>query len=314
VQELQFAARRVIGRLMYSGYRICSIFRYDPLRAVEPGGRAGSMDRKADSSQLSPRELQVASAYANGASYREIADALFIAPATVRTHLGSIYRKLGVSSKLELHRVLEGQAGDVGRESDDGAALVAELALSLEEAYRRERELAAVLSIISHSRGCLEEVIASVLDHALEVCDAEFGILFDYAPGGRFRAAHMRSIPQPFEDWLIDRGTFRVGPDTGLGRMESSLKPVNIVDVRAEGVYRRGDPLRVATADLGGARSFAAIPMLAGERLLGAFTVYRQQLRPFDDRNLELAQMFADQAAIAIENARLINALASDKG
>ncbi|MCZ7600768.1 MAG: GAF domain-containing protein [Gammaproteobacteria bacterium] len=85
-------------------------------------------------------------------------------------------------------------------------------------------------------------------------------------------------------------------------------------DVRAEEVYRRGDPLRVATADLGGARSFAAIPMLAGERLLGAFTVYRQQLRPFDDRNLELAQMFADQAAIAIENARLINALASDKG
>ncbi|MCZ7600769.1 MAG: helix-turn-helix transcriptional regulator [Gammaproteobacteria bacterium] len=113
------------------------------------------MDRKADSSQLSPRELQVATAYANGASYREIADALFIAPATVRTHLGSIYRKLGVSSKLELHRVLEGQAGDVGRESDDGAALVAELALGLEEAYRRERELAAVLSIISHSRGCL---------------------------------------------------------------------------------------------------------------------------------------------------------------
>jgi len=271
------------------------------------------MDRNTDCSQLSPRELQVATAYANGASYREIADALFIAPATVRTHLGSIYRKLGVSSKLELHRVLEGQVADVGHESDN-AALVAELALSLEEAHRRERELAAVLSIISRSRGQLEEVIASVLDHALEVCDAEFGILFDYVPGGRFRATHTRSIPRRFEGWLIDRGTFRVNPDTALGRIELSLKPVNILDVRAEEIYRRGDPLRLATADLGGARSFAAIPMLAGERLLGAFTVYRQQLRPFDDRNLELAQMFADQAAIAIENARLINSLASDKG
>src|SRR5690606_32020948 len=62
VQELQLGARRVIGRLMYSGYRICSIFGYDPSRAVEPGGRAGSMDRNTDCSQLSPRELQVATA------------------------------------------------------------------------------------------------------------------------------------------------------------------------------------------------------------------------------------------------------------
>lgn len=265
------------------------------------------MDREPKNSRLSPRERQVAEAYANGASYREIAEHLFLAPSTVRTHLSTIYRKLGISSKLELLAELEGHGSDAGAKQDD-AALLAELALSLEEALRRERALAEVLKIISRSRGHLDKVIASVLDQALDMCDAEFGILFDFVPGGGFRAAHMRSIPASFERWLIERGTFPVSPDTGLGRVESSLKPVNIVDVRVGEVYRRGDPLRCATADLGGARSFAAIPMLAGQRLLGAFTVYRQQLRPFDERNLELAQMFADQSAIAVENARLIGA------
>jgi len=113
-------------------------------------------------------------------------------------------------------------------------------------------------------------------------------------------------IPPAFEEWLGEQGAFQAGAQTGLGRILSHRDVVNIADVCAEEIYRRGDPLRDATANLGGARTFAAIPMLAGERLIGAFTVYRQQVRPFDAKSLEVARMFADQSVIAIENARLI--------
>ena len=93
-----------------------------------------------------------------------------------------------------------------------------------------------------------------------------------------------------------------------MGRVTALQQPVNIADLRSEDTYQSKAPLRRATADLGQARSFAAIPMMSGDRLIGAFTVYRTRVHPFNDRSLELAQLFADQAAIAIENARGRNA------
>lgn len=260
--------------------------------------------------RLSSRELEIARAYAGGDNYHRIAERLFIAPSTVRTHLATIYRKLSVSSKLELHKVLEG-AKPEQKSRDDQEALISELALSLEEAVSRERALSEVLRIISGSEGRLDEVIAAVLGYALELCDAEYGILFDHKPDQGFKATHFSGIPQAFEDWFVRAGTFQPSPQTGIGRMAVNREVVNIADVRGEDVYRSGDPLREATADLGGARSFTAIPMLAGERLIGAFTIYRQQVRPFDKGALQLARMFADQSVIAIENARLVGALRS---
>ena len=93
--------------------------------------------------------------------------------------------------------------------------------------------------------------------------------------------------------------------------MTAARQVVNIVDVRAEEVYRTGDPLRLATSELGGARSFVAIPMLTGDQLTGAFTIYRQRVRPFNDTATALARTFADQSVIAIENARMMSALRS---
>lgn len=256
--------------------------------------------------RLSPREQEIARAYAKGASYRRIAENLFIAPTTVRTHLATIYRKLGVSSKLELHNVLECGTAFTSTQSDQ-EALVSELALTLDEALSRERALGEVLSIINQAQGELDNVISSVLTYALDLCDAEFGALFEYRGTMRFQATFMKGLPADLEKWFVERGEFQVDPATGLGRVAVTHALVNIPDVRGEEVYRQGDPLREATADLGGARSFTAIPMLASGRLIGAFSIYRQQLRPFDTRNLELAQIFADQSVIAIENARLLS-------
>lgn len=256
---------------------------------------------------LTPREHEVATAYASGDTYHEIAGQLGIAPSTVRTHLATIYRKLGVSSKIELYGVLNGKPQVQPADDAEKAALISELALSLEEAVRRERVLGEVLRIISRSNGKLDEVIAAVLGYALELCDAESGVLFEYDAAAGCRANYTLGIPAAFSDWLSEMGSFHVGPKTGLGRLIAAHEVINISDVRSETIYRTGDPLRFATADIGGARSFAAIPMLAGDRLIGAFTVYRQTVRPFDDKALETAQMFADQSVIAIENARLIS-------
>lgn len=267
------------------------------------------MDRPAQDSTLSPREREIAQAYAGGDTYHQIAERLTIAPSTVRTHLATIYRKLGVSSKLQLHKVLAGDGAASIPQGDESAALISELALSLEEAISRERALGEVLRIINRSEGEIDEVIASVLGYALELCDAEFGMLFEYTTQNRSRATHFKKIPQPFRDWLIEQSAFQVSPQTGLGRMIANREVVNIADVRTEELYRRGDPLRDATVELGGARSFTAIPMLAGDRLIGAFAIYRQQVRPFDGKSLALAQMFADQSVIAIENARLVSEL-----
>lgn len=258
--------------------------------------------------ELSARELQIARAYAGGATYQCIANDLCLAPSTVRTHLATIYRKLEVSSKLELLARLGGET-QLPRSQVELNSVVSELALSLEEAISREKALGEVLRIISEAQGDLGKVMPSVLRYALELCDAEFGILFQYEKNGKFRAAHSLGIPSEFKAWCDAQAAFVVSPETGLGRMDTRREVINIVDVKSESLYKTDDPLRSATADLGGARSFVAIPMLAGDTLVGAFTIYRQTVRPFSDETMRLAQMFAAQSVIALENARLIGAM-----
>lgn len=255
---------------------------------------------------LSPREDQIARAYTGGETYREIAQTLGIAPSTVRTHLATIYRKLKVSSKVELLTRLQGDQPTPN--PSDPSEVISELALSLEEAISREKALSEVLRIISTSRGDVKRVMPAILDYALDLCDAEFGVLFEYDRNDCFQASFARGIPAPFQTWLDDQGAFRANPETGLGRMLDRLDVINIIDVKSEALYSSDDPLRYATADLGGARSFVAIPILTAYGLAGAFTIYRQTVRPFSEEATRLAQIFADQSAIALENARLIGA------
>lgn len=260
-----------------------------------------------DQDGLSARETQIAQAYASGQSYQQIAEILHIAPSTVRTHLATIYRKLSVSSKLDLARRLDGAAPNP-QTNTDMPAVISELALSLEEAISREKALTEVLRIIGSSRGDLSLVMPSILSYALELCDAEFGVLFQYKGSQRFCASFTQGIPVAFEQWLENNGTFPVQAQTGLGRMLAQGEVINIMDVKSEDLYRSGDPLRFATVELGGARSFAAIPMMAADMFVGAFTIYRQTVRPFSQDTLRVAQVFAAQSVIALENARLMGA------
>jgi len=260
--------------------------------------------------ELSPRELEIAKEYAGGATYHTIASQLCLAPSTVRTHLATIYRKLEVSSKLELLARLDGSDSTPRNQTDMGA-IISELALSLEEAISRERALSEVLRIISGSHGDVATVMPAILGYALELCDAEFGILFDYSEDAKFRASYTLGIPKAFQTWLSAEGAFSVKPETGLGRVESQREVVNIMDVRAEAIFNTDKTLRYATAIPGGHRQLIAIPMLAGDRLVGASTIDRQQVRPFNETTTRLAQTFAEQSVIALENARLLSALRS---
>lgn len=257
---------------------------------------------------LSPREIEIATAYAQGDTYQAIAARLGIAPSTVRSHLATIYRKLEVSSKLDLHARLGGAQPGTDMLTDH-AAVISELALSLEDSLRREQALVEVLRIISRSRGDIDAVMSAILGFALELCEAEFGILFDHHGDRRFSASHLRGIPPAFRDWLQTNGVFTASPQTGLGRLVAGHDVVNIYDVRAEDLFHTDDPLRHATAILGGARSFVAIPMMSGDTLVGAFTIYRQNVRPFGTQATTLAQTFADQSVIALDNARMIETL-----
>jgi DNA-binding CsgD family transcriptional regulator/transcriptional regulator with GAF, ATPase, and Fis domain len=264
-------------------------------------------------SSLSSREREIAMLYAKGQTSKEIADELCISPTTVRNHVATIYRKLEISNKTELvnlmSKVSKANLAPDAR-SMSGTIAVQESAVSsadraLAAAQAQQRATNDVLRVISHSPGDLEAIFDVILDYALQLSHSQLGIVWVYGDDG-YNAAALKNVPAAFQEYLQSE-TLSPGPKTGLGRMTRQHRIIHIHDVRSEEAYREGDPLRQATADLGGARSFLAIPMIHRDNLIGAFTIYRQEVKPFTDDELTLLQAFSDQAAIALTITRLID-------
>ena len=171
----------------------------------------------------------------------------------------------------------------------------------LREALEQQRATAEVLRVISASHGDLKPVFHAILEKATRICEAKFGTLFLY-DGNAFRFAADVGAPREYVEFQTRRGPFQTTPGSQLDKVRRTKRAAHTADYTAEAVVG-------VSGRLGGARSSVCMPMLKDGAIVGAFLIYRHEVRPFNERQIALLENFADQAAIAIENTRLVSEL-----
>src|SRR4029077_4686145 len=183
----------------------------------------------------------------------------------------------------------------------------ARLIIETREALEQQTATAEVLGIINSSPGDLAPVFDAMLEKAVRLCDAAFGILWTY-DGDHFHAARLRDVTPAFAEFL--REPMRPVPGGTFSRLLAGEPVAEAVDIAGSDSYRDGTSrLRRAFFDLGGAQTALFVGLSKDQTLLGAFTIYRKEVRPFTGKQTALVTSFSAQAVIAMENARLLGEL-----
>src|SRR6516162_6661699 len=182
----------------------------------------------------------------------------------------------------------------------------ARLLTETREALDQQTATAEVLQVINSSPGDLKPVFDAMLERTMRLCEATFGMMHTF-DGAKLNLVSHQGLPPVFAEFAANPAN-QPGSGGATPRLirDARLRFVHVIDLKEEDAYRSGDPMRRALVDVGGARTLLAVPLRKDGAMVGVINIYRQEVRPYTDKQISLMENFAAQAVIAMENARLL--------